>query len=145
MNEEMRIRSAEVDESRSYFERVFDSIGASIVALDAHLAVLSWSRGATQMWGLRPDEVVGRPFFSIDFGLPTSPLREPVDTCMSTGKPSVHVELDGVNRLGQGTRCTVTVNPLGDRGEGVVLLIEESGRHSSTPRRRTGLEGQDNC
>lgn len=88
------------------------------------------------MWGLRADEVTGRPFFSIDFGLPTAALRESVSNCQLTGQRSDPVQIQAINRLGQGITCTVLATPLdGTGGGGVVLMIQETGSLPESARR----------
>jgi len=126
MNEEMRIRSAELDEARGFLEGVLTSLAAAVVVLDDNLIVRSWNAGAQDMWGLRPDETVGHGFFGLEFGLPTTPLRQVVDTCRMDGKRGGRLEVRGINRLGRGILCSVECSPLNGRPhEGVVLLIEE--------------------
>jgi two-component system CheB/CheR fusion protein len=129
MNEEMRVRTAELDEARSFLEGVLSSIAAGVVVLDGELTVRSWNRGAQDLWGLRADEVRGQPFFSLEFGLPTSQIGEMVQTCLSVGKRAGPVEVAAVNRIGRAITCLVTCSPLDSRdGEGVVLLMEAVSR-----------------
>jgi len=126
MNEEMRIRSAELDEARTFLEGVLTSVAAAVIVLNDNLIVRSWNFGAQDMWGLRPDETVDRPFFDLEFGLPTSQMRAFVEKCLKTGERSERLELDAVNRVGRGIACSVDCSPLNGRvHEGVVLLIEE--------------------
>lgn len=141
MNEEMRICTSEMDEARAFFGGVFDSVPVSIVVLDENPAIVSWSRGAQDMWGLLAEEVTGRPFFSVDFGLPTATLRETVRSCLLTKERSDLVQLHAINRLGQGIDCSVPATPLdGSGGGGVVLLIQETGGDGGRPQR--GAEGK---
>jgi two-component system CheB/CheR fusion protein len=136
MNEEMRSRSAELDDARTFLEGILTSIAAAVVVLDADLSVRAWNRGAQDMWGLRLDEVEGRQFFELEFGLPVRQLLEATRTCLATGMRSERpLEVDAVNRLGAGIRCVVGFSPLnGHPNEGVVLLIEQDGDRGS-PRR----------
>ncbi|MFD7298104.1 CheR family methyltransferase [Streptomyces sp. NPDC059897] len=128
MNEEMRIRSDELDETRAFLEGVLASIAAAIVVLDKDLRVKSWNRGATDLWGLRQEEVDDRPFFDLDFGLPTQPLREVVEDCVKTRNRGNPVVVAAVNRLGRRINCTVNCSPFDGHRGGVVLLMEEGGR-----------------
>ncbi|MCX5533953.1 PAS domain-containing protein [Streptomyces sp. NBC_00006] len=128
MNEEMRIRSDELDETRAFLEGVLTSIAAAIVVLDKSLRVKSWNRGASDLWGLRQDEAVDEPFFDLDFGLPTRPLREAVEECIRTSSRGEPVMIAAVNRLGRSINCTVNCSPFGGHHGGVVLLMEEDGR-----------------
>ncbi|MBO1333284.1 CheR family methyltransferase [Streptomyces sp. VRA16 Mangrove soil] len=125
MNEEMRIRSEELDEARAFLEGVLTSIAAAVVVLDKDLKVKSWNRGAADLWGLRQDEVLDHAFFDLEFGLPTKPLREVVEECLTSRKRGVPVTLDAVNRLGRSIGCTVQCSPFDGHRGGVVLLMEE--------------------
>lgn len=128
MNEEMRIRSDELDETRAFLEGVLTSIAAAIVVLDKDLRVKSWNRGASDLWGLRQEETVDEPFFDLDFGLPTGPLRQAVDECLRTRGRGEPVVIDAVNRLGRSITCTVNCSPFDGHRGGVVLLMEEGAR-----------------
>ncbi len=128
MNEEMRVRTAELDEVRTFLEGVLSSVAAGVVVLDSDLMVRSWNKGAEELWGLRSDEVRNQPFFGLVFGLPTGEVRGIVQECLATGKRTGPVQLTAINRIGRTITCTVTCSPLksnGD-GEGAVLLMEES-------------------
>jgi two-component system, chemotaxis family, CheB/CheR fusion protein len=130
-NEEMRIRTAELDEARTFVEGVLTSVAAGVVVLDPRLLVRSWNRGAQELWGLRADEVRGQPFFGLDFGLPTGQVRDIVQECLVSGRRTGPARIGAINRLGRTITCLVTCSPLdasGDRtgsGDGVVLLMEE--------------------
>ncbi len=127
MNEELRVRTGELDEARSFLEGVLSSVAAAVVVLDGTLLVRSWNRGAEELWGLRTDEVAQKPFFQLDFGLPTATLREMVHECLTSGRRTGPVQVPGVNRIGRSITCSVTCSPLtADRASGVVLLIEET-------------------
>src|SRR5690606_23157890 len=126
MNEEMRVRTSELDEARTFLEGVLSSVAAGVVVLDADLMVRSWNKGAEDLWGLRADEVRGRVFFSLDFGLPTAPIRELVDEALKAGRRSSTVSIEAINRIGRSITCTVTCSPLNDLADGVVLLMEET-------------------
>ncbi|RAJ90375.1 MULTISPECIES: PAS domain-containing protein [unclassified Streptomyces] len=125
MNEEMRIRSEEMDEARSFLEGVLTSIAAAVVVLDQDFQVKSWNLGAADLWGLRLDEVLDEPFFGLDFGLPTQSLRAMAEECIRTGKRGASMEIDAVNRFGRHMSCRVQCSPFGGQHGGVVLLMEE--------------------
>ena len=126
MNEEMRIRSGELDETRTFLEGVLSSIAAGVVVLDADLRVHSWNRGAEDLWGLRSREVHLRPFFTLDFGLPTEQVRKVVADCQASGARSGPVDIAAVNRIGRTILCSIACSPMD--GGGVVMLMEDTGR-----------------
>jgi len=127
MNEEMRVRTAELDEARTFLEGVLSSVAAGVVVLDADLTVRSWNKGAEELWGLRAEEVSNQGFFQLDFGLPTGEVRGIVNECLASSKRTGPVQVAAINRIGRTITCTVTCSPLkGDSdGEGAVLLMEE--------------------
>ncbi|MEN2421820.1 CheR family methyltransferase [Streptomyces rimosus] len=124
MNEEMRTRTEELDEARAFLEGVVTSIAAGVVVLDKDLKVKSWNRGAMDMWGLRSDEVIDEPFFSLDFGLPTEMLRPAVEKCLESGKRTAPSRISAVNRIGRPITCNVLCSPFDRHNGGVVLLLE---------------------
>ncbi len=127
MNEEMRVRTHELDEARTFLEGVLSSVAAGVVVLDSDLLVRSWNKGAEELWGLRADEVRQQPFFNLVFGLPTAEVRDLVHQCLTSGRRAGPIQLAAVNRIGRTITCTVACSPLkstGD-GEGAVLLMEE--------------------
>ena len=131
MNEEMRVRTEELDEARTFLEAVLTSIAAGVVVLDQGLKVKSWNRGAVDLWGLRPDEVLDQPFYALDFGLPTAKLRETIERCIETGIRGEPLPVPAVNRLGRSIICTVQCSPFDGHNGGVVLLMEEGRTNGS--------------
>jgi two-component system CheB/CheR fusion protein len=124
MNDEMRIRSTDLDEARAFLAGVLSSIAAGVVVLATDLKVKSWNRGAAELWGLRGEEVLGEHFFGLDFGLPTTELREVVQRCISSGEQSSALTLAAVNRIGRTINCSVVCSPFDGHNGGVVLLME---------------------
>lgn len=125
MNDEMRLRTTDLDEARAFLEGVVSSIAAGVVVLSADLRARSWNRGAVELWGLRPDEVLGRPFFALDFGLPTDRLRDVIQQCVTSGKRAGPASIPAVNRLGRPIECSVICSPFDAHTGGVVLLMED--------------------
>ncbi|MEU6251915.1 CheR family methyltransferase [Streptomyces sp. NPDC047043] len=131
MNEEMRVRTEELDEARTFLEAVLTSVAAGVVVLDQSLKVKSWNRGAADLWGLRPDEVLDQPFYGLDFGLPTEKLRETIQRCVDTGGRGAPMPVPAVNRLGRAITCLVQCSPFDGHNGGVVLLMEEGRANAS--------------
>jgi two-component system, chemotaxis family, CheB/CheR fusion protein len=128
MNEEMRARTTELDEARTFLEGVLSSVAAAVVVLDSELLVRGWNRGASDLWGLRSEEVQERGFFTLDFGLPTEDVRVVVQRCLETGDRAGPVEVEAINRIGRTITCSVSCSPLDGANGGLVLLIEETSR-----------------
>ncbi|WP_425579535.1 CheR family methyltransferase [Streptomyces coacervatus] len=131
MNEEMRVRTEELDEARTFLEAVLTSVAAGVVVLDQDLKVKSWNRGAVDLWGLRPDEVIDQPFYTLDFGLPTEKLRQAIQMCLKTGRRGAPLPVAAMNRLGRSITCMVQSSPFDGHNGGVVLLMEEGRTNSS--------------
>jgi two-component system CheB/CheR fusion protein len=126
MNDEMRIRTEELDEARAFLEGVLTSVPAGVVVLDREFRVKSWNRGAVDMWGLRPEEVLNERFFALDFGLPTASLLPVVEHCLETKSRSGPADVRAVSRIGRTFVCDVFCSPFDGHHGGVVLLMEES-------------------
>ena len=98
-----------------------------MVVLNQDLKVEIWSEKATELWGLRSEEVQGKEFFDLDIGLPVDQLRQPVLSCLDSGPRGTELLLDSINRRGRPVRCLVGCTRLGDGTgrAGVILLMEE--------------------
>ena len=123
MNEELRTRTTELDETRHFLEGVLASITAGVVVLDGDEQIQAWNKGSENLWGLRSDEVVGRLLSELDIGLPTERLQDLITRSAETdGAP---VRVDAINRRGKSIVCSVRGAPMtGVRG-GVVLMMED--------------------
>ena len=125
MNEEMQVRTRELDGARAFLEGVLASVAAAVVVLGHQNRVQAWNSSAEDMWGLRAAEVQDEPFFSLEFGLPVTQLRDLVERCVRERRRTGPVEVPAVNRRGRSLRCRVICSPLDGVTDGVVLLMEE--------------------
>jgi two-component system CheB/CheR fusion protein len=99
-----------------------------VVVLDKDYRVQVWNERATDLWGLRADEVQGSNFLGLDIGLPVSELRQSVRDAISGDGHNQELVLPATNRRGRSIDCRVSVAPLrqGDKSvHGVILLMEE--------------------
>ncbi len=126
MNEELRLRSAELDEANGYLGGILSSLPVAVVVLDTQLDVGSWNAAAADLWGLREEEVKGHAFFGLDLLAPLSRLRAPIGACLEGVSAREEVELEGIDRRGRPVRCKVTVTPFRPDG-GVVVSMEPIG------------------
>ena len=106
--------------------KVMDNFRGAIIVLNGQLLVTEWNSMATDMWGLREEEVIGEPFFGLDFGVPLERLQDPVRACRTRGGSAVTVELDAVDRLGKSVTCVVSIFPITGSDDISVLLIMET-------------------
>ncbi|MGJ3253875.1 MAG: CheR family methyltransferase [Elainellaceae cyanobacterium] len=128
INDELRMRTEEINQINAFLGSILESIEAGVVVVDRHYDILTWNQKATDMWGLRADEVEGQSFFSLDIGLPIDRLREPIRDCLSGERDRQQIVLDATNRRGQSIRCQVSLTPLSGleiQLRGAILLMEE--------------------
>ena len=127
MNDELRERTDETLQANSFLASVLAGIQQGVVVVDRTLRVLAWSRRATDLWGLRDDEVEGEHLLNLDIGIPVQRLRDPIRKVLA-GEKAAEVELEGHDRRGKPVRVRVGVAPLEnlpgtDEPFGAILLL----------------------
>jgi two-component system CheB/CheR fusion protein len=127
INTDLRQRTDEVGQLNMFLLAISGSIRMGAVVLDPAFNVRVWNDQAAEMWGLRSEEVTGKPFFDLDIGLPTKDLRGIVRTVMRGKPPQDEVVVKAVTRRGRQIRCRVVASnlPATRQPVGVVLLMEE--------------------
>jgi two-component system CheB/CheR fusion protein len=128
INDELRDRTTEVDRVNSYLESVLMGLNAGVVVVDPELLVRVWNGRSFDLWGLRPEEVEGRPFFGLDIGFPVEAIRGAIVSAMA-GDGTEPIEVDAISRRGVATRCVARVNALLRSDgvvEGAIVIIEEA-------------------
>jgi two-component system CheB/CheR fusion protein len=131
MNEEYRHRCDELEGATSFLSSLLGGLHVAVVAIDKELRVQNWNRRAQDLWGLRAEEVLGRPFFRLDIGLPVAELKDMVRDCLRGGSGQGRVVLEARNRRGETIRCRVTCTPLQDGNVaigGAILVMDEEER-----------------
>jgi two-component system CheB/CheR fusion protein len=129
MNDELRNRSTDLNTANSFLESVFGSLRSAVVVLDRDYRIQVWNQRATDLWGLRADEVQGSHFLALDIGLPVSDLRQPVREVLSGDGFNREIVLPAANRRGRSIECRVNVAPLRQNDQtvrGVILLMDEA-------------------
>jgi two-component system CheB/CheR fusion protein len=126
-NEELRTTTDEVGELNRFMGGVLGSFRAGVAVLDNELRVLAWNPAAEDLWGVREEEVRGRPVTGLDIGLPLGDLQPLLRRQVTdAAEPHETVELAAVNRRGRQIRVRVTVSAFhqapGDRSGAVVLM-----------------------
>ena len=127
INTDLRLRTDEVNKLNTFLRAITGNIELGAVVLDGDMRVQVWNERAADLWGLRPDEVVGRPFFDLDIGLPSKNLRSMVRG-VAGGKPAQDEStVEALNRRGKSIQVRVIAYTLsdGERTSGVVLVMEE--------------------
>jgi two-component system CheB/CheR fusion protein len=125
MNDELRDRTDEALQANSYLSSILSSMAQAVVVVDPQLRITKWSRAATDLWGLREDEIEGENLLNLDIGVPVGKLREPVWGVLA-GRDEDPVVLDGHDRRGRPVRCEVSVAQLRshlDEIQGAILVM----------------------
>ena len=127
MNEELRRRSLELNDVNSFFESVLLSVRVAVIVTDPALRVLVWNKEASDLWGLRSDEVEGQHLLNLDIGFPVDRLRDPLKACLGGESRRETLTVDAMNRRGRSVTCQVICTPLarGDAIHGAVILMEQ--------------------
>jgi two-component system CheB/CheR fusion protein len=128
-NDELRDRTMEVSELNRFMESILSSLRAAVAVADRDLKLLVWNERATDLWGLRSEEVVGEHLLNLDIGLPVERLRPVVRRVLSDGADPVDedVHIDAINRRGRSITVRVSASPLrGGDSEitGVILVLD---------------------
>jgi two-component system CheB/CheR fusion protein len=129
MNDQLQQRSDDFRHVNTHLHSILGSLRAAVVVLNTDLVVEIWSDKAQELWGLRGEEAQGKPFLSLDIGLPVESLAQPIRDCLDSGPRGTGILLDGVNRRGRPIHCQVTCTRLGEGPgpvNGVILLMEEA-------------------
>ena len=127
-NEELQDRSEALNRVNAFMESILTSLRGGVIVLDTNLLVQIWTSQSQELWGLRPEEVQGRQFVTLDIGLPVESLMPPVRACLSGTAPHHEMTVDACNRRGKWIACKVTITPLLDAESGicgVILLMEQ--------------------
>ncbi|MFB3884223.1 MAG: CheR family methyltransferase [Thermodesulfobacteriota bacterium] len=128
INEELRQRTEELNQTNAFLQSILGSLHGGVAVLDARQNIISWSRRAEDLWGLRPEEVQGRSFVSLDIGLPVEELKTAIRACLVADSEYEEVIVDAVNRKGRTINCRVTCTPIvgaAKERHGAILMMEE--------------------
>lgn len=126
-NDELRERTGHVSRLNAYMRSILGSLGPGVVVLDKDLNIHIWNAQAAEQWGVREEEVAGKPFLKLDIGLPVQHLADKVARCVE-GESDSSFFLSARDRRGREVECRVSCSPLlgpDQSVNGVILLIED--------------------
>ena len=83
LNDELRVRGEELGTTNVFLETILATLRSAVIVLDRELHVRVWNGQAQDMWGLRPDEVLGKSLLGLDIGLPIDKLTPTIRACFS--------------------------------------------------------------
>jgi two-component system CheB/CheR fusion protein len=128
INEELRQRSEELNSVNAFLESILASFRGGVAVVDREFKILVWNDQATDLWGLRSDEVLSRQLLALDIGLPVEQLKQPMRESLSGERPFIELEVEATNRRGRAIICRVGCAPLRDpKGavRGVIVTMDE--------------------
>jgi two-component system CheB/CheR fusion protein len=139
-----RHRTTQVSDTNRVLDTVLDSVGIGVIGVGRDLVITLWSRTSEELWGVRPDEAIGRPLASIDMGLDPGRLVERVRNLMTLAaappdgaragggvgnadRGPVEEWVEAVNRRGRPLTVRLTASAVTvDGAVSQVILIVES-------------------
>jgi two-component system CheB/CheR fusion protein len=133
-NETLRSRTSDLGRVNLHFESILASLRSAVVVLDLDLHVQVWSNRASDLWGLRAEEVQGKHFFGLDIGLPVETLRGQIKACIAGEHEYQEAVVPATNRRGRSIQCSIKTSRLTQNGQphGVILLMDETeGQHTT--------------
>jgi two-component system CheB/CheR fusion protein len=128
MNDELRTRTDELNQVNAFLESILGSLQAGVVVTDRELRVQAWNDEATELWGLRSDEVHGQHLMNLDIGLQVESMMPLLRGVLSDSSEQREIVLEARNRRGRDILCRVTASPLlASTGEvrGAIIVMEE--------------------
>jgi two-component system CheB/CheR fusion protein len=129
MNDELHQRTDELDQTNAFLQSILASVDVGVAVIDREFQILLWNDRATDLWGLRADEVVRRSLFSLDIGLPVQDLKSPIqETWLKDNLIGDEIVLDAINRRGRAIKIRITRflrQAAESRPQYMVLLMEE--------------------
>jgi PAS domain-containing protein len=100
-----------------------------VAVLDADLRIEVWNERASELWGLRADEVRGQSFLALDIGLPVHDIARALRTCLAGDSREEKLSVTAVSRRVRTIGCRVTCTPLRSALDapprGLIIVTEE--------------------
>jgi two-component system CheB/CheR fusion protein len=126
INDELQERTESLNEMNAFLESILGSLRNAVIVLDRDLRVQAWNGPATDLWGLRAEDVQGEHFLTVDIGLPVEHIATMLRGCLSS-QSSGEAVLDATDRQGKPVRVAVNCSPLHGPAEdvrGVIVQME---------------------
>jgi two-component system, chemotaxis family, CheB/CheR fusion protein len=122
LNSEMERRSGDRRRSDERHQSVLDSFEAPVLVFDRDAVVTAWNEATARMLGLRADQVVGRPFWTLPIGEITRLAREPLMRVLDTGEPETVTRVPLPGRPG-GRQGSLLLSPLRSPDGGTMGVV----------------------
>jgi two-component system CheB/CheR fusion protein len=122
LNSEMERRSSETRRFEEYQRAVLSSLPSPVIVLDASGIITTWNAAAQRLWGIEPDHVLNRPFWTLPVGDLGQKMRDALDRVRTTGIAETIAGTFSVP--GSGRRdLTIEVTPLSIPGGPVTGVV----------------------
>ena len=129
MNEELRLRTGELNRANQLVESMLAGLGVAVAVVDRELRVQMWNDRAKELWGVDSSEARGQHFLNLDIGLPVQKLRDPLRASLA-GAPPEEQRIEARDRRGRDVICRVRTASMADAsgavaGAIVMMNVEE--------------------
>jgi two-component system, chemotaxis family, CheB/CheR fusion protein len=133
LGREQGARGEELDRVNLFLEGILGNLGVGVVVVDRNQLVQVWNASSTDLWGLRPDEVEGKPLLALDINLPMDQLTEPLKKALDPDGAVGETTVEAVNRRGKAFSCWLKVMPLRRNGDSYGAVVLMADRDSAGP------------
>ena len=128
MNDELRHRTLELNDTNDFLETILTMIGLAVAVVDRNQQIQVWNGQARELWGVTSDEAEGEHLMALDIGLPVDKLKQYIRATLNGSSEREEVVLEATNRRGRSFQCRVTFLPLGSKADdgraGVIMTME---------------------
>jgi two-component system, chemotaxis family, CheB/CheR fusion protein len=126
INTELQQRSTQLDQVNTFLQEIMSNLQPGVAVLDSELRIRLWNREAEELWGVRGEEVIGKPLLGLDIGLPMAEVAGPLRAAVSSANGKREIRVAATNRRGKHFVCRLQAAPMagGDGSRNAILLME---------------------
>jgi two-component system CheB/CheR fusion protein len=127
INDTLGERSVELDEARTFFDSLVNSVHAALIVVDREMHVVVWNRAAEELWGMRADEVAGAALNQLDIGLPMEDVKPMIGNAFVNPETPGAAAFEVINRRGRTVQLKVVCTAFRSATTaitGALLLLE---------------------
>jgi two-component system CheB/CheR fusion protein len=123
LNIELERRTADLKRLDVYQQTVLGSVDQAVLVLDREGLVTTWNSTAERMWGLRAEQAVERPFWTLPIGDMPRLSREAIGRVMKTGQAETVPGIPYVVSEGDGRRTQLRLAALRSSGGEIIGVV----------------------